>query len=57
MLTFDSVRRTQTVNVVILDDDVSDGIKEFFLQVLPIDTQLPSPLAESTVRILDNESN
>ena len=57
MLTFDSVRRTQTVNVVILDDDVSDGIKEFFLQVLPVDTQLPSPLAESTVRILDNESN
>ena len=56
MLTFDQVRRTQTVSVVILDDDVSDGVKEFSLQVLPVDTQLRSPLAESTVRIFDNES-
>ena len=56
MLTFDQVRRTQTVNVVILDDDVSDGVKEFSLQVLPVDMQLRSPLAESTVQILDNES-
>ena len=56
MLTFDPVRTTQTVSVAVLDDDVSDGIKEFFLQVLPLNTQLPSPLAESTVRIFDNES-
>ena len=55
-MTFDPVRTTQTVSVAILDDDVSDGIKEFFLQVLPLNTQLPSPLTESTVRIFDNES-
>ena len=56
VLTFDQSTRQQTASVTIVDDEIGDGVKEFSLLVLPEDSELPSPLAEATVQIIDNES-
>ena len=56
MLVFDQATRQQGASVTIIDNEIGDGIKEFSLLVLPEDSELPSPLAEATVQIIDNES-
>lgn len=53
---FDQATRQQGASVTIIDNEIGDGIKEFSLLVLPEDSELPSPLAEATVQIIDNES-